>query len=140
MGGPSVPTPKRARVAGACITSIPTTTISKFLSMFDDASVRECYRRSESIVPQQALALANSQLSLAMASKMNDHLDRELGKVPDAAFIRAAFETILASSPSREEQAECERALQETRPAIEGPAGGKLAAPRQPDPCPAKPQ
>src|ERR1700722_5635886 len=31
----------------------------EFLMLFDAASVNECYRRSESIVPQQALALAN---------------------------------------------------------------------------------
>ena len=43
----------------------------KFLTMFDDASVLECYRRAESIVPQQALALANSQFALAMAEKIN---------------------------------------------------------------------
>ena len=32
----------------------------KFLKLFDAASVTECYQRSESVVPQQALALANS--------------------------------------------------------------------------------
>ncbi|MFM8891265.1 MAG: DUF1549 and DUF1553 domain-containing protein, partial [Planctomycetia bacterium] len=31
-----------------------------FLATFDDAAPRECYRREQSIVPQQALALANS--------------------------------------------------------------------------------
>ena len=30
---------------------------NKFLDIFDDANVLECYRRTESIVPQQALAL-----------------------------------------------------------------------------------
>ncbi|MCA9048982.1 MAG: DUF1553 domain-containing protein, partial [Planctomycetaceae bacterium] len=40
---------------------------NRFLSMFDDADLLECYRRSESIVPQQALALANSEMSLSMA-------------------------------------------------------------------------
>ena len=33
-----------------------------FLTTFDDASVKECYRRDQSIVPQQALALTNSRL------------------------------------------------------------------------------
>ena len=37
----------------------------KFLSIFDDASVLECYRRSESLVPQQALALTNSDFAVA---------------------------------------------------------------------------
>ena len=38
-----------------------------FLSLFDSPNVVECYRRSESIVPQQALALANGALTLNMA-------------------------------------------------------------------------
>src|SRR5262249_3545298 len=37
----------------------------KFLMQFDDAGVLECYRRTESIVPQQALTLTNSKFSLA---------------------------------------------------------------------------
>jgi len=100
----------------------------KFLSMFDDASVRECYRRSESIVPQQALALANSQLSLTTAAKINEHLHRQLGQVSDAMFIQAAFQTILAASPSREEQAECERALQDLNRALKGRPGAARRA------------
>ena len=36
----------------------------EFLALFDAANVSECYRRSESVVPQQALALANSPLTL----------------------------------------------------------------------------
>ena len=36
----------------------------EFLQIFDAAGVTECYRRKESILPQQALALANSDLSL----------------------------------------------------------------------------
>jgi len=35
-----------------------------FLSTFDEARVNECYRREQSIVPQQALALTNSKLVL----------------------------------------------------------------------------
>ena len=34
-----------------------------FLELFDAASPVECYKRSESVVPQQALALANSPLT-----------------------------------------------------------------------------
>ena len=35
-----------------------------FLSTFDEALVKECYRRDQIIVPQQALALSNSRLVL----------------------------------------------------------------------------
>ena len=43
---------------------------NKFLKMFNDADLFQCYRRNESIVPQQALALANSELSMRMAEKI----------------------------------------------------------------------
>ena len=37
------------------------------LVLFDAASPNECYRRSESIIPQQALALLNSTLALSQS-------------------------------------------------------------------------
>lgn len=82
---------------------------SKFLSIFDDANVLECYRRSESIVPQQALALENSKLALAAAEK----IVRRLATADDAAFLKAAFETILGSTPTAEELAACAEAYKE---------------------------
>jgi hypothetical protein len=85
----------------------------RFLALFDEASVLECYRRSESIVPQQALALSNSKLTLAAAGRISARLQAQLGDVPDAVFARAAFETVLAGTPTAAEQAECERALAE---------------------------
>jgi mono/diheme cytochrome c family protein len=99
----------------------------KFLALFDDAAVRECYRRSESIVPQQALALANSKVSLAMAAKINDRLHDDLGGANDDAFIRAAFEHVLSCLPSADELTECRAALEEWR-AI---AGGRPDAARR---------
>ena len=41
-----------------------------FLKLFDSSNVQSCYRRSESVVPQQALALANSPLSFAQARRL----------------------------------------------------------------------
>lgn len=52
----------------------------KFLAVFDDANVLECYRRAESIVPQQALALSNSKLALSMADKIAADLGRQRGR------------------------------------------------------------
>ena len=37
------------------------------LKVFDVASPNECFQRSESVVPQQALALSNSTLSFDMS-------------------------------------------------------------------------
>ena len=38
-----------------------------FLRLFDSPNVLSCYRRSDSVMPQQALALANSSLCLEQA-------------------------------------------------------------------------
>jgi hypothetical protein len=80
-----------------------------FLEIFDAASPTECYRRSETVVPQQALALANSPLtqveSRALAGKLSaTNLD-------DQAFIATAFETVLSRSATADERDVCARFL-----------------------------
>ena len=77
----------------------------KFLSTFDDASVLDCYRRSESIVPQQALALENSALATEMAGKITERLARTHPDATDSDFIRTAFVAILSVDPKSDEQA-----------------------------------
>jgi hypothetical protein len=51
----------------------------KFLTLFDDASILACYRRSVSVIPQQALALANSKLSIDAATQISKALDLQSG-------------------------------------------------------------
>ena len=51
----------------------------EFLQIFDGAGVTECYRRKESILPQQALALANSDLSLRQARRLARTLSMQAG-------------------------------------------------------------
>ncbi len=77
------------------------------LRVFDLASPNECFERGESIVPQQALALANGKLSLAMSRIVAGQLP--LGK----EFVTAAFERILGRNPNAEELAESEKFLAE---------------------------
>jgi hypothetical protein len=88
---------------------------NKFLEIFDSASVNECYRRSESIVPQQALALANSDVTLnearLLARKLSDLAAKEKGKDPDQAFVLLAYEQILNRDPTRAELTECDTFL-----------------------------
>ncbi|MDA1052739.1 MAG: PSD1 and planctomycete cytochrome C domain-containing protein [Planctomycetota bacterium] len=88
---------------------------SKFLTMFDDADIGRCYRRDESIVPQQALTLANSKLSLTLARKMAENLQSELGEVSDEQFVVTAFKMILAVAPTADETSACVEALQQTK-------------------------
>jgi mono/diheme cytochrome c family protein len=77
----------------------------KFLSTFDDASVLDCYRRSESIVPQQALALENSTFVSDMAGKITKRVEAACPTLSDSDFLRMAFTTILSVEPTAEEQA-----------------------------------
>jgi len=77
----------------------------KFLSTFDDANVLDCYRRAESIVPQQALALENSALATTMAGKISQRLAAARPNAADSDFIRAAFVAILSVEPTAGELA-----------------------------------
>lgn len=85
----------------------------KFLSIFDDASVLECYRRSESIVPQQALALENSPLAMEAADKIARRLNLQNPGASDREFIRTAFLTILSAEPTDQEIALVSQSLEE---------------------------
>ncbi len=82
-----------------------------FLDMFDRANVTDCYRRSETVVPQQALAMVNSSLSLAQARRLAGILATDLKTEPtpegEQAFIAAAFERILCRPATEEERSAC---------------------------------
>lgn len=87
---------------------------NKFLSTFDDANVLDCYRRAESIVPQQALALENSPLAMKMAGKIAMHVEsavrasnagaKAIDRDNDADFVHLAFVWILSVEPSADEE------------------------------------
>ncbi len=79
----------------------------RFLTMFDDADLLQCYRRSESIVPQQALALANSGLSMLMAQKIAESIAASQDSGEQSVFADAAFETLLCRSATVEEHTAC---------------------------------
>jgi hypothetical protein len=82
-----------------------------FLEMFDSPNVTDCYRRSESVVPQQALAMVNSSLTLAQARRLAGSLAKELDTQPTreslSTFIAAAFEHLLCRAASDAELAAC---------------------------------
>jgi hypothetical protein len=112
----------------------------EFLSLFDAANVTECYRRSESVVPQQALALANSPLALAMARTLAHSLSRE-AVAPDE-FIIAAFEQVLCRPPTDTEREECGKFLTQQTSLLSDPkkllaftAGPSSQVPPSPDPA-----
>jgi hypothetical protein len=120
LGGPSLPITDETSRRRSLYFIHSHNDQQKFLSIFDDSSVLECYRRAESIVPQQALALSNSKFVLTMAGRINTRLHERFPSVTDAVFVRLAFETVLASSPTPEEQRECESALAELATLLKG--------------------
>ena len=84
---------------------------SEFSALFDAPDPNDCYRRTRSVIPQQALALTNSKL-------VHDHaaaLAKRLGAptTDNSTFITAAFEQILNRQPSRAELTECESFLKQ---------------------------
>jgi hypothetical protein len=116
---------------------------AKFFETFDAASVNECYRRSESVVPQQALALANSDTSLNQSRLLARKLSEVVAQAgqPDDAFINLAFKQILSRGPSAAELSECREFLalqavllqsRDKLTAVNG--GGKATVEPSPDP------
>lgn len=75
----------------------------EFLKIFDGPSVTECYIRRPSVVPQQALALANSDLALREAKSLSSAL--KVNK--DDEFIDAAYRRVLSRDPKPDERKLC---------------------------------
>lgn len=87
----------------------------QMLSLFDQASPDECYRRKESVIPQQALALMNSRLTIGLSRSLAAKLSKSFGDAArnefDRRFIQAAFKTILSREPTEEEVTDCSQFL-----------------------------
>jgi hypothetical protein len=86
-----------------------------FLKVFDEANPNECFQRNESIVPHQALALANSKLSLEVARLLEDQITKRQGAAADGdpGFIDNAFEVVLNRAPTAPERSESQKFLRE---------------------------
>jgi hypothetical protein len=83
----------------------------EFLRIFDGPTVTECYERRPSVMPQQALALANSELAFRQAA----HLAARIGTnaIADDDFIRQVYERVLARTPKATEMKLCREFLAE---------------------------
>jgi hypothetical protein len=118
----------------------------QFLSLFDSPNVVECYRRSESIAPQQALAMANSSLTLAQSRILAKKLSETLAVAKPPAeeanqkFVQDAFARILSRPPSSDEQTTCVTFLAEQAQRLSAPglsaftAGPAASVPPSADP------
>ena len=87
----------------------------QMLTLFDQANPTECYRRKESVIPQQALALSNGRLAIDMSRLLAADLSKQVGTSTeptiDQKFIQHAFETILSRQPTTNEMAACQSFL-----------------------------
>lgn len=103
-----------------------------FLTTFDEALVTDCYRREQSIVPQQALAMSNSRLVLDQSRPIADRVTKHLAATgrpaDDETFTRTAFLLLLAAEPVGKELAACSRALDEWRKLPEAGSGEAATA------------
>jgi len=94
---------------------------NRFLTTFDEADPLDCYRRRDSIVPQQALALSNSTLALTMADKISQRLDAK-ATMPERDFARAAFALVLGYDANDDELSACEQAMERWKALAQTPA------------------
>ena len=132
LGGPSVPVPSgENRHRRALYFQQHGELEHRFLAAFDNSNVFECYRRRESVTPQQALAMANSQLTRDCAVALEKRLalqwmprrasigsGQSSDPERDRRFTRGAFMALLARTPNREEEVVCIESLARFRPAL----------------------
>jgi Protein of unknown function (DUF1553) len=69
---------------------------AEFLDLFDAANPCDAYRRTVSVLPQQALALTNSEMTRRLARALERRLSADW---PDETFVTAAFEHVLGRPP-----------------------------------------
>ena len=79
---------------------------AEFLQIFDGPAVTECYERRPSVMPQQALALGNSELAVKQARILAAKLVKEAA-ANDIRLVELAFERILARRPTDAERQSC---------------------------------
>src|SRR5262249_8190865 len=81
----------------------------EFIELFDGPNVCDCYRRTASVLPQQALAMSNSDLLLqqarGLAGKLWAETTQRTGDEAQRAseFWRAALEGVLIRPPIPDE-------------------------------------
>lgn len=139
LGGPEI---ENSQWSTSCRRSIYFTihgeSKMQFLDTFDGPNVCDCYRRSATVMPQQALALTNSELLVSngrkLASKIAEELKLDLeGSIPsETAFVEKVFETVLCRPPSERELQTSIAFLEEQVNILSRATEGELSAAIQP--------
>ena len=110
-----------------------------FLEVFDAADACDAYRRSTSVVPQQALALVNNDFLVGLSQTLADKLwaEGQAGspgpEMQSERFITASFESVLSRRPKPAELNMAREFLASQRSIIqaETPGGGAEALARR---------
>ena len=104
MGGPVVPSDAQATSRRRSLYfQHSNNERNAFLATFDDATVKECYRRDTSIVPQQALALLNARVVHDAVPDIARRIAERSGVKDDRRFVREAFVALLGFEPGARE-------------------------------------
>ena len=80
----------------------------EFLELFDAANPCDCYKRSSSVQPQQALALTNSELTKTLSRRLEKRLWARVASSSEdfnSSFVRRAFLQVLNREPREAEVA-----------------------------------
>jgi len=120
VGGPTIPTADTQATRRSLYFFHSHNEDQRFLAQFDSPNVLDCYRREESIVPQQALTLFNSKISRELSQKIAQQIapkespakENPGGSQNDAAFVDKAFRILLGQTPTPAEREACVIAMQ----------------------------
>jgi len=82
----------------------------EFLKLFDSANPNECYERRPTVVPQQALAMSNSELIVNDSRVLAAELSKQAG-ADDGKFVNLAFVQVLSRPATAEEMSICLQSL-----------------------------
>ena len=100
------------------------------LGLFNAADPNGCYRRDNSVMPQQSLALVNSQFAIEQSRRATQHIAKSLkADADDKLFVTAAYEVILSRRPSEEELKLCLEFLARQRNLYSQQPTGETAKP-----------
>ncbi|MDP6717675.1 MAG: DUF1553 domain-containing protein, partial [Pirellulaceae bacterium] len=86
--------------------------------IFDAPDPTECFRRTNTILPQQALALSNSTIIHRCSGQAARRISQRVGN-GDETFIAGSFIAVLSRLPVRREVAAAERFLVKQREIID---------------------
>ena len=118
LGGPTIDPNTKTELRRSLYFTHSRDDRNRFVAMFDDADILRCYRRSESIIPQQALALVNGATSQyaaqVIAANLRAAMPSSSAQAQDAVddYVSAAFETVLARQPNQQELNACRDAYE----------------------------